>query len=68
MKSASWSWPSATRNAASWPSSRPWSGQHAVELKHGIENLAVLDLAFARAKYAEALRASEPILHRASRP
>ncbi|HET6845413.1 MAG TPA: endonuclease MutS2, partial [Anaerolineales bacterium] len=38
-------------------------GQHAVELKHGIENLAVLDLAFARAKYAESMSASEPILH-----
>jgi DNA mismatch repair protein MutS2 len=38
-------------------------GQHAVELKHGIENLAVLDLAFAKAKYAESLRASEPVLH-----
>ena len=38
-------------------------GQNAVELKHGIENLAVLDLAFAKAKYAEALRASEPVLH-----
>ena len=37
-------------------------GEHAVELKHGIENLAVLDLAFAKAKYAEALRASEPVL------
>ncbi|HEY5983148.1 MAG TPA: endonuclease MutS2 [Anaerolineales bacterium] len=38
-------------------------GEHATELKHGIENLAVLDLAFAKAKYAETLRASEPILH-----
>lgn len=37
-------------------------GAHAVELKYGIENLAVLDLAFAKAKYAEALRASEPVL------
>jgi len=43
-------------------------GQHAVELKHGIENLAVLDLAFAKAKYAEALRASEPVLHDLHRP
>jgi DNA mismatch repair protein MutS2 len=42
-------------------------GQHAAELKHGIENLAVLDLAFAKAKYAEALRASEPVLHRLRR-
>ena len=38
-------------------------GEHAVELKYGVENLAVLDLAFAKAKYAEELHASEPILH-----
>ena len=38
-------------------------GAHAAELKYGIENLAVLDLVFAKAKYAEELRASEPILH-----
>jgi DNA mismatch repair protein MutS2 len=38
-------------------------GDHAVELKYGVENLAVLDLAFAKAKYAEELHASEPILH-----
>ena len=38
-------------------------GAHAVELKYGVENLAVLDLAFAKAKYAEELKASEPILH-----
>jgi len=38
-------------------------GAHAVELKYGVENLAALDLAFAKAKYAEELRASEPILH-----
>ena len=38
-------------------------GAHAVDLKHGIENLAVLDLAFAKAKFAESLKASEPILH-----
>ncbi len=37
-------------------------GAHAVDLKYGIENLAVLDLAFAKAKYAEAIRASEPVL------
>jgi DNA mismatch repair protein MutS2 len=37
-------------------------GAHAPELKHGIENLAVLDLAFAKAKYAEAIQASEPVL------
>ncbi len=39
-------------------------GAHAVELKHGIENLALLDLAFAKAKFAEGLQASEPMLHR----
>ncbi len=39
-------------------------GAHAVELKYGIENLAVLDLAFAKAKYAEEIHASEPILHK----
>ncbi len=39
-------------------------GEHAAELKHGIENLAVLDLAFAKAKYAEEIHASEPILHK----
>ncbi len=37
-------------------------GEHAAELKYGIENLALLDLAFAKAKYAEELHASEPIL------
>ena len=39
-------------------------GEHATELKYGVENLAALDLAFAKAKYAEELRASEPLLHR----
>ncbi len=43
-------------------------GQHASELKYGIENLAVLDFAFARAKYAEGLGASEPILHELRAP
>ncbi|MEW6285343.1 MAG: Smr/MutS family protein, partial [Chloroflexota bacterium] len=38
-------------------------GEHAVEFKYGVENLAMLDLIFAKAKYAEELRASEPILH-----
>jgi DNA mismatch repair protein MutS2 len=38
-------------------------GEHAAELKYGIENLAMLDLAFAKAKYAEEIHASEPILH-----
>jgi DNA mismatch repair protein MutS2 len=42
-------------------------GEHAAELKYGIENLAVLDLAFAKAKYAEELHASEPILHKMDR-
>lgn len=37
-------------------------GEHATELKYGVENLAVLDLAFAKAKYAEELHASEPRL------
>ncbi len=37
-------------------------GEHANELKYGVENLAVLDLAFAKAKYAEELHASEPML------
>ncbi|MBI5840583.1 MAG: endonuclease MutS2 [Chloroflexi bacterium] len=37
-------------------------GAHATELKYGVENLAVLDLVFAKAKYAEELKASEPIL------
>ncbi len=38
-------------------------GAHAQELIDGIENLALLDLVFAKAKYADAIRASEPILH-----
>ncbi|MBI5953613.1 MAG: endonuclease MutS2 [Chloroflexi bacterium] len=38
-------------------------GEHAVELKYGVENLAALDLAFAKAKYAEELRANAPVLH-----
>ncbi len=38
-------------------------GEHAAELKYGVENLAVLDLAFAKAKYAEELHASEPMLY-----
>jgi DNA mismatch repair protein MutS2 len=38
-------------------------GEHAQDLTYGIENLAVLDLAFAKAKYAEEIKASEPILH-----
>ncbi|GAB4504246.1 MAG: endonuclease MutS2 [Anaerolineales bacterium] len=38
-------------------------GGHAQELIYGVENLAMLDLTFAKAKYAEELHASEPILH-----
>ena len=38
-------------------------GEHAQDLIYGIENLAVLDLAFAKAKYAEEIHASEPVLH-----
>jgi DNA mismatch repair protein MutS2 len=37
-------------------------GEHAAEFKYGIENLAMLDLVFAKAKYAEELRASEPVI------
>jgi DNA mismatch repair protein MutS2 len=35
--------------------------QHADEIVWGVETLALLDLAFAKAKYAEELHASEPI-------
>jgi DNA mismatch repair protein MutS2 len=38
-------------------------GEHAQDLIYGIENLAVLDLTFAKAKYAEEIHASEPLLH-----
>ncbi len=37
-------------------------GGFATEIKYGIENLAALDLAFAKAQYAEELQASEPVL------
>ncbi|MGC8855702.1 MAG: endonuclease MutS2 [Anaerolineae bacterium] len=37
-------------------------GQYRQELIYGVENLAALDLAFAKAKYAEELKASEPLL------
>jgi DNA mismatch repair protein MutS2 len=37
-------------------------GEHAVEFKYGVENLAMLDLIFAKAKYADELKASEPVL------
>ncbi|MCC6499124.1 MAG: Smr/MutS family protein [Anaerolineales bacterium] len=39
-------------------------GEHAEEFKYGVENLAMLDLVFAKAKYAEELKASEPVLHK----
>ena len=38
-------------------------GEHAQDLIYGIENLAALDLAFGKAKYAEEIHASEPLLH-----
>jgi len=38
-------------------------GEHVTELKYGVENLAALDLAFAKAKYADELQASEPVLN-----
>ncbi|MBK9924145.1 MAG: endonuclease MutS2 [Anaerolineales bacterium] len=41
-------------------------GEHREELNYGIENLAMLDLIFAKAKYAEELKASEPKLHQLS--
>src|SRR5512142_236276 len=41
-------------------------GAHHDELVYGVENLALLDLAFAKAKYAEELHASEPVLHKLS--
>jgi DNA mismatch repair protein MutS2 len=39
-------------------------GEHREELTYGVENLALLDLIFAKAKYAEELRASEPVLQK----
>src|SRR4030095_10863334 len=42
-------------------------GAHAIELKYGVENLAMLDLIFAKAKYADELKASEPILSQMSK-
>src|SRR6185436_21061413 len=41
-------------------------GEHATEFRYGVENLAALDLIFAKAKYAEELKASEPVLHKLS--
>ena len=37
-------------------------GEHATEFKYGVENLAMLDLVLAKAKYGDELKASEPIL------
>jgi DNA mismatch repair protein MutS2 len=42
-------------------------GEYATEFKYGLENLAMLDLVFAKAKYAEELKASEPILSQRSK-
>ena len=39
-------------------------GEHRDALIYGIENLAVLDLAFAKAKYAQQIKANAPILHK----
>lgn len=39
-------------------------GEYREELTYGVENLAMLDLIFAKAKYAEELKATEPILHK----
>ncbi len=41
-------------------------GEHREELTYGVENLAMLDLILAKAKYAEELKASEPVLHQLS--
>ncbi len=38
-------------------------GSQATVIKYNVEALAELDLAFAKAKYADALRAAEPTLH-----
>ena len=38
-------------------------GEYRDELTYGVENLAMLDLIFAKAKYAEELKASAPALH-----
>ncbi len=38
-------------------------GEHREELTYGVENLAMLDLILAKAKYAEELKASEPVMH-----
>ena len=38
-------------------------GEYREEFNYGVENLAMLDLIFAKAKYAEELKASAPVLH-----
>src|SRR5215207_5737701 len=42
-------------------------GEHREEIIYGVENLAMLDLIFAKAKYAEELKATEPLLHQKSK-
>ena len=42
-------------------------GEHALEFKYGVENLAMLDLVFAKAKYGDELKASEPVLSQRSK-
>src|SRR5687767_11226328 len=41
-------------------------GEHREELIYGVENLAMLDLIFAKAKYGEELKATEPVLYKLS--
>jgi DNA mismatch repair protein MutS2 len=41
-------------------------GEYREEITYGVENLAMLDLIFAKAKYAEELKASEPVVHQLS--
>jgi DNA mismatch repair protein MutS2 len=43
-------------------------GEYRDELTYGVENLAMLDLIFAKAKYAEELKASAPMLHEIENP
>jgi DNA mismatch repair protein MutS2 len=43
-------------------------GEHSSRITRLVETLADLDLAFAKAKYAEVLRASEPVLREFRRP
>lgn len=39
-------------------------GEYRDELTYGVENLAMLDLIFAKAKYADELKATAPMLHK----